>query len=256
MPQFSIITPTYNTSASVLARTWASLKAQTLTSWEWVVIDDSAFDEVGRQIYGYQSDERYQVSYYENDGPAGNIGKIKRDGFFKARGDYLVELDHDDELTPTALEDLERAFRDDSVGFVFSDWCELFANGESGYYPDGWALGYGRRYWELDVKAWGLSISTITAKSLAHIVGVPNHVRAWRADTYRQLGGHNPDLPVADDYELIIRTALTTNWVHVPKVLYKQHVGDTTQRQRNAEIQSRVADIYETWKPAIEKRFK
>jgi len=30
----SIITPTYNTDKSVLARTWASLKAQTYTDWE------------------------------------------------------------------------------------------------------------------------------------------------------------------------------------------------------------------------------
>jgi glycosyltransferase involved in cell wall biosynthesis len=45
----SIITCTYNTPADILARTWASLKAQTYTDWEWVVVDDSPGWDTYRQ---------------------------------------------------------------------------------------------------------------------------------------------------------------------------------------------------------------
>jgi glycosyltransferase involved in cell wall biosynthesis len=255
MPLISVVTPTYNTPDWVLARTWASLKAQTYTEWEWIVYDDSTTDAVRRQLYGYQADERYRLTVYTGSTHSGSIGHVKRVAFMAAEGDILVELDHDDELTPNALAKIADAFTEPSVGFVFSDWAELFANGQSGYYPDGWGLGYGRKYWT--GKYWGLSIPTINEHTLAHIVAVPNHVRAWRATIYRALGGHNPALEIADDYELIIRTALVTGWHHIPEVLYRQHIGPTTtQRKRNDAIQVAVKEIYEQYRVDILRHFR
>ena len=169
-----------------------------------------------------------------------------------AEGDYLVELDHDDELTPNALKEIAEAFDNTEAGFVFSDWCEILPNGDSGVYPDGWGQGYGVKYWTGEV--WALSIPTINATTLSHIVSVPNHVRAWRATDYRALNGHNPELTIADDYDLIVRTALHKGWHHIPKMIYRQHVGaHTAQRQQNALIQQTVAELYAQHKPAIEK---
>jgi O-antigen biosynthesis protein len=254
MPAISVITPTYNTPKHVLARTWASLKAQTFTDWEWIVYDDSTTEEVSRQLYGYAGDERYRLTVLRGHTHNGSIGHVKRTAFMAGLGELLVELDHDDELTPNALEEIDKAFSTRSVGFAFSDWCEILPNGESGIYPDGWGMGHGRKYWTGDV--WALSIPTINETTLTHIVSVPNHVRVWRASTYRELGGHNPDLPIADDYELIVRTALYTDWHHIPQMLYRQHIGQhTAQRQRNRDIQKRVADIYAEYQHAITATF-
>ena len=52
---------------------------------------------------------------------------------------------------------------------------------------------------------------------------MPNHVRVWRSDVYRKIGGHRQDLPVADDLELIIRTFLETRIIHIKRMLYIQH---------------------------------
>ena len=52
---------------------------------------------------------------------------------------------------------------------------------------------------------------------------MPNHVRVWRKDIYRKIGGHRQDLPVADDFELIVRTFLETRFIHIKKILYIQH---------------------------------
>jgi hypothetical protein len=85
-------------------------------------------------------------------------------------------------------------------------------------------------------------------------VSAPNHVRAWRASVYRELGGHNPQLEIADDYELVVRTALVTDFSHIPKVIYKQHVGaHTAQRKQNEKIQQYVAEISAQYKDAIEE---
>jgi hypothetical protein len=86
----------------------------------------------------------------------------------------------------------------------------------------------------------------LTPQTLRHLVGMPNHLRAWRAGSYRAVGGHDPSLPVADDYDLLIRTFLAGTMARIPRPLYVQHHRSdesSTSRTRNAEIQERVADI-------------
>jgi glycosyltransferase involved in cell wall biosynthesis len=240
----SVVTPTHNTPPQVLARTWASLKAQSHNDWEWVIWDDSTSEETWRQIWGFCADERYRIVAHRSHVPSGSIGRVKRRGFMVAEGDILVELDHDDELTPDALSRVEEAFSDPGVGFVYSDWCEILPSGESGRYPEGWGFGYGGHYWSDEHKVWVMSAPRLNAATVRHIVSAPNHVRAWRADVYRSLGGHNPNLIVADDYELFLRTVLATECAHIPKLLYKQHIGPhTAQRQRNDLIQVEVARL-------------
>jgi glycosyltransferase involved in cell wall biosynthesis len=252
----SVITPTYNTPPEVLARTWASLKAQTFTDWEWVIWDDSTKVDTWVQIYGLSADERYRIRAYKSHVHSGSIGRVKRQAFMVATGDILVELDHDDVLTPDALQLVSEAFEDKKVGFAFSDWTEILPDGQSGKYPDGWAFGFGSHYWDEDLGVWASSVKEINQTTLQHIVSVPNHVRAWRASVYRELNGHDPELEIADDYDLIVRTALVTKCKHIPKVLYIQHIGGhTAQRKKNNKIQQYVAELSEKYKKDIEKKY-
>ncbi|MFN9902558.1 MAG: glycosyltransferase, partial [bacterium] len=82
-------------------------------------------------------------------------------GFALALGDLLVELDHDDELTPDALTLIAEAFTNPTVGFVYSDWCEILTDGTSGKYPDGWAFGYGDHYWDTKHNVWAMKAPPI-----------------------------------------------------------------------------------------------
>ena len=253
----SIITCTYNTNPDVLARTWASLKAQTYTDWEWVVYDDSTTTAVQQQVYGFCADERYKIRYYRPHVPSGgNIGYVKHMAFMLGLGDILVELDHDDQLTPDALAEIDLAFIDYGVGFAYSNCCEMFPDGTTGKYPEGWAFGYGTERWNTNYNVWEMIAPPLNRTTLSHIVSVPNHVRAWRAETYRELGGHDVTLPVADDYDLIVRSALTTRTFHIPKMLYIQHIGaETAQRKYNGLIQDLVAQISERHREQIEMMY-
>ena len=251
----SVVTPTYNTPPETLARTWASLKAQTHIDWQWVVWDDSPDNHTWRQLWGYAADERYRLTAHRSMTPSGvNIGKVKLQAFMVAEGDILVELDHDDELTPDCLTEIENAFNTHpDIGFVYSDWAEINPAGEWCRYPDGWAFGYGDQYRLND--RWVMKAPPVNDVTIRHIVSAPNHVRAWRANVYHALGGHDSTLPVADDYELIVRTYLNTRIAHIPKLLYKQHISpNTAQRQRNGLIQSLVAEIAEKYADDITAR--
>lgn len=253
----SVITTTYNTDPNVLARTWASLKNQTYKDWEWVIWDDTSDDSVWRQIYGICSDERYSVTAHRSHVHSGSIGEVKRKAFMVAQGDLLVELDHDDELTPDCLQELHDAGAVNvDAGFFYSDWCEILPDGRSGKYPDGWAFGYGDHYWSDEHNVWAMKAPEINRTTMSHIVSVPNHVRCWRSDVYRKLNGHNPRLTIADDYELLVRTCLETEMVRIPKMLYKQHVGGhTAQRQKNGLIQTLVSEISYQFKEQLDSRF-
>ncbi len=86
---------------------------------------------------------------------------------------------------------------------------------------------------------------------------MPNHVRAWRRDAYRRIGGHDAALPVADDYELLVRTFLHGRMARIPRPLYVQHHaidGSNASRRQNAEILRRVAAVAARHADALDAR--
>ena len=252
----SVCTSTYNNTPEQLARAWASLKAQTYTDWSWTIYDDSTDPTVWANLYGLCADERYRIDLYKPHVPSrGNIGLSKHNCFMLAKGDILVELDADDELTPDALDSVSEAFAW-GAGFVYSDWCEILPDGQSGRYPDGWGFGFGGHYWDPEHQVWAMMAPEVNRKTLSHITSAPNHLRAWSADLYRRMNGHNVNMPIADDYELVVRTALETDLVYIPKMLYKQHIGaHTAQRQRNGLIQELVSKIAGDYADQLDDRF-
>ena len=171
-----------------------------------------------------------------------------------------MELDHDDEFTATCIADVLEAFaRFPDAGFAYTDCAEVFENGVNGMYGDTYAFGFGsyrtERYRGRDFAV--TNYPSVNAKTVRNIVGMPNHVRAWRREAYDRAGGYNPEVHVADDYELCIRTFLTTRMVHVQRFGYIQYLGEqgeNTQRRRNKEIQRLVGLFAERFNVAIHER--
>ena len=99
--------------------------------------------------------------------------------------------------------------------FVYSDCSEVDENLNSLTYGEGFAFGYGKyRTENYAGRDYQVAIAqNINPKTIRHIVGVPNHFRAWDREFYHSIGGHNRRLTIADDYELLIRSFLKTNTV-------------------------------------------
>jgi glycosyltransferase involved in cell wall biosynthesis/SAM-dependent methyltransferase len=98
---FTVFTPTYN-RAHTLPRAYASLCAQTLRDFEWLIVDDGSTDGTRALVEGWQREAWFPIRYIwkENGGKhtAHNLA-VK-----EARGRFFVPLDSDDEGVPTALE--------------------------------------------------------------------------------------------------------------------------------------------------------
>jgi glycosyltransferase involved in cell wall biosynthesis len=255
-PLVTVFTPTYRTGERI-RRTLQSLRDQTYTNWEWIVVDDS--DDGGRTFAMLtrlaRTDHRIQV--FKAGEHSGVIGRVKHWACSLGSGEILVELDHDDELTSYALEIVVRGFQQFSeAGFLYTDCAEVHQDGTNITYRDGWSFGYGVY---TDVAYRGRicksgSGGNVNAKTIRHIISAPNHLRAWRKACYDALGGHNPHLHVADDYELLVRTFLATRMVRVPRLGYIQHVGYTAQHVRNGDIHRHVRAIRAHYDKRIHER--
>lgn len=259
----SIFTPVYNIG-EVLLRTWESIKNQVYQNWEWVIVNDSEDGGVTQTIVESitNSDPRVK-SYTFYNKTRGNIGESKFRAAMLCKGSILVELDHDDELTEDCLFLLKLAFKDYEVGFAYSDAVEMGPNGESLIYPLPFAMGYGKYYDTNNVEgAPQMLVSdtpNINPLTIRALVSCPNHVRAWRKSVYYEIGGHNRNLRIADDFELMIRTFLKTKFIKIPKMLYIQHIsGQTSQDAFNnrIDIQHRVAAILKFYNEVIHLRFQ
>jgi glycosyltransferase involved in cell wall biosynthesis len=245
-PLVSVFTPLYRTGER-LHRAHRSLLEQTYDNWEWVLYDDSPELETFRLASSLaNSDPRIRV--FRSDRNCGVIGEVKRRACGLARGDILVEFDHDDELTDHCLGDVvEAALLYPDAGFFYTDCAEIDTDSFASLtYGPGWGMSYGSYRQEAyrDRTFVVTNYPMINAATMRHIVGVPNHVRAWRRSAYLASGGFSGEIPVADDYELIIRTFLVTRIVHIQRFGYIQHIdrssASNTHRVRNAEIQRLV----------------
>jgi glycosyltransferase involved in cell wall biosynthesis len=260
LPLMSIITPTYRTGRKIF-RPFNSLMQQTYKNWEWVIFDDSMDDDKTYNEMCHLAKQDHRISVYKAHRHCGVIGELKRRAAMLSKGDYIVELDHDDELTHECLDYVIEAFKQfNDAGFAYGDCAEIYDDGRNRTYGR-WAFDYGSYRKEIydGRELFVTNYPNINSKTIRHIVGVPNHVRAWRKDDYFVIGGHGSDVHVADDYELLLRTFLYTPMIKIPKLTYIQYHnrngGGNTQMSRNAEIQRLVRQFSHHYNKEIHDRF-
>ena len=259
-PLVSIFTPAYRSSQKIF-RPLQSLLNQTYKNWEWIIVDDSDDDDKTFNLLKEISEIDYRIKVFKNPRKSGSIGELKRWAAGLCYGEYLCELDHDDELTVKCLEYIVKTFKKyPEAGFAYTDSAEVYEeDGSNVKYEDGFCLGYGSyRQESYNGKIYEVvNGPKVNPKTIRHIVGVPNHIRCWRRDSYFKVNGHNPHLHVCDDYELIIKTFLTTKIAYIPKlgyIQYRNKEGNTTI-SRNKEIQRLTRIIKNSYDHLIHSKF-
>ena len=270
-PRFSIFTPVYKTGERI-RRTYDSLVKQTWTNWEWVVVDDSPDDETWK-ILQEISNKDYRVKLHKiYPLTGGNVGLAKHRAATLGDGDWLVELDHDDALTTECLATCNDAIlKYPDAGFLYTDVCEMYEDGEMKYYDHDWSgnwyarhdnyfdFGYAGHSW---VRVDGKDILAhwypdINPLSIRFNISMPDHVRMWERKKYLEMGGHNKNTPVADDLEMLIKTFLHTRMIHVKRVLYFQYNNRNSTVDNNAtDINRRARLIRDYYDTAIHNRIQ
>lgn len=231
----SIFTPTNNTAH--LKECYDSIKDQPF--FEWVILLNGSTKSIDFK------DERVKF-FRAPDDIGGKIGGLKKLACSHCKGDILLELDHDDLLTPTAIEEVVEAFKSSGCGFVYSNAAEFMDETKTAAQRFGADFGWEYRPFHFQGMELEECLSPPPLPSnVSRIWHAPNHVRAWRKDIYDLIGGHDPEMDVLDDQELLSRTYLATDMFHIDRCLYLYRVtGKNTFLEKNQKIQDGVYPIY------------
>ncbi len=241
--KLSLFTPTNNTQW--LLDTFYSLKAQAYENYEWVIVPNSGktIADVPPEIV---RDPRVRIVTGFN---AKNIGALKRFACDSCVGDVFIEMDHDDLLVPGALDNIAAAAK--RGGFIYSD-VACFKD-DNKLTPVVYDASYGWESYELYVYNHYFRATRafypVTPRALCEVHYAPDHVRCWTREAYYKAGGHDKNLLVADDHDLVCRTYLAgVKFVHTGHCdyLYRMHPNNSVRRygQQIQQLQAANRDAY------------
>lgn len=199
-PRFSILVPVYDTPPDLLGKLLASVEGQWYPDWELILVDDRSPREATRDEMRAIRDTRVKCHFLtENKGISG----ATNEALARATGDFIVFLDHDDELTEDCLYELALCIGREDPDFIYSDEDKIAPDGqftEPFFKPD----------WSPD-----------TMMSTMYTC----HVSCVRRSLAEEVGGLRSEYDGAQDYDFILRVVERTDRIaHVPKVLYHWRV--------------------------------
>lgn len=125
MPLVSIITPAYNSSATIL-ETYNSIKNQTFSNWKWIVVNDCFTDNTINVINELaKSDSRIKaISLDSNSGAA--VARNK--GIEIAKGRFIAFLDSDNLWKKEKLDHQISFMINNGYSFTYTDYYIFFPN--------------------------------------------------------------------------------------------------------------------------------
>lgn len=98
----SIITPTYN-RANLLPGCYESLRKQTSTDFEWIIVDDGSRDNTDEVVASFD-DSAFPIIYVKKENGGKHTALNASHPYI--RGQYVLILDSDDSLIETAVADV------------------------------------------------------------------------------------------------------------------------------------------------------
>ncbi|NVK42973.1 MAG: glycosyltransferase family 2 protein [Oceanospirillaceae bacterium] len=199
--RISIIVPVFNSKPMWLSELVESVLNQTYSNWQLILVDDASTSIATLNSLKSieQLDPRINVVKRAYNG---HICKATNEGINQAKGDYVLFLDHDDLLSPYALNELASEIKKyPQAKLVYSDEDLMTEKGvrvNPHFKPD----------WNLDLL---LSHNYIT------------HLACYERSFLNDLNGMRIGFEGAQDYDLALRASkvLQPEEVrHIPKVLY------------------------------------
>lgn len=133
-PKVSIVIPVYKVE-QYLGRCIKSVRAQTFTDWEMILVDDGSPDQCGAICENYAAqDRRIQVIHQKN----GGLSAARNAGMKHCKGKYLLFVDSDDYLAEEALEFLVGRAEEGMYDIVMAGHYRVEPDGSMPTQSDHW----------------------------------------------------------------------------------------------------------------------
>lgn len=194
--KFSVIMPVYNVEIKWLEKAIQSVQKQNYKNWELCIADDCSTKSEVREYLKTIQDDRIHIIFMEKNG---GISEATNAAAGIAKGEYLVLMDNDDELTYDALYEFVRAVKEKDADIIYSDQNIIDEHGRGRdplYKPE----------WSPDL--------LLSQMYIGHLLG-------FRRSLFEEVGGFRSKFNGSQDYDLLLRmTEKTDKIVHVPHILY------------------------------------
>lgn len=214
MPSVSVIMATYN-HAPFLGSAIDSILGQTLSDFEFIIVNDASTDETSTILENYHD---LRIVRLDNKSRLGLSASLNR-ALEVAQGNYVARMDSDDISTSDRLEK-QVAFMDrhPEIGILGTQY-EVVNRASEIVYRSTHPLTHGLIAWHyLSRHAYPLRHGTIMV----------------RRQVFERYGGYNTDFPREQDGELFLRLIHTVKYANLPEVLY------LVRASRSSETASKV----------------
>lgn len=221
----SVIIPTYN-RAHLVCDAIESVLAQTYSHYEIIVVDDGSTDGTGellRKRYG----DRIRYEWQENQGES----VARNRGIALARGEYIAFLDSDDLWLPEKLEkQIAYLKAHPEVSAVF---CQAYIIDARGIRQPG-ILG-------ADLTPKDLTLESLL---LANTISGPSTTTTTTLEFLRKVGGFDPAIRFAEDWDLWLRFRLAGEIGYLPEPLacVRMHSNNQWRLPKKEQIERSLKD--------------
>jgi glycosyltransferase involved in cell wall biosynthesis len=203
--------PVYN-GAKYLNESIDSILNQTLTNFEFIIIDDASTDDSVGIIKSYDSSRIRLVENKKNVGQSATLNK----GLSLAKGKYIARMDQDDISMPERLERQAEFMEDNPQIGVCGSWLQL--------------MGKFDGILELETKSEDIKMNLLTNQNLAHPAVM------IRKDTLVKYDlNYNPAYSIAQDYDLWVRMFEFCSFANIPEALIKYRMHDNQNSKKMGE---------------------
>jgi glycosyltransferase involved in cell wall biosynthesis len=220
-PGVSVIIPTFN-RAGVIGETIDSVLAQTYRDTEIIIVDDGSTDDTAEKLSIYGN--RIRIVYQENAGTSA----ARNRGIEVSNAKIIAFQDSDDLWKPTKLErqvsllarlgsSVPCCLCNAIMQNLYGDGRELLSfdiSGISSRYPEG---------------LWLNVTEVLASRSVLF-----NQTVAVRREALEKVGGFDPELRNAEDYDLSLRLSLEGPWGFITEPLTIWRAGASNSLSKTA----------------------
>jgi GT2 family glycosyltransferase len=200
-PRFSVLIPCYNSGARDLRAAMKSVQTQLYTDWEICAVDDCSEQKHVWPLLQQMARRDPRVRIHRRSRRA-HISAASNDALKMATGDFIVLLDHDDELAPLALYyGAHELNQQPDLQLLFADEDKMDENRRR-FAP------YFKPQWNPDL---------LLAQN--YVI----HPLIVRTDLARAVGGFDSRYDGAQDHDFVLRCSeriKETQVRHIPRILY------------------------------------
>lgn len=226
-PMFSVVIPTKDRPA-LLREALESLIAQSLESWEAVVVNDGG-EPLGDWVLRLDPKGRIRCIHRPS---SGGPSAARNEGLKAARGEYIAYLDDDDRFLPDHLATLAEAFRDPDVHVAYTEaeFVYLHRTQDGGTVE----VSRSRPYSGIEYSRERLLVQNF----------IPMIVLAHRRSCLKEVGGFDESFPALVDWEFFLRLAERYRFHHIPRITVEARTRADERENVSKRQRSRFPQLF------------